>query len=85
MDLLFGKEREMTNNDVLRFMNAKGIKISIVSVSKIVKQLIDMGFKLGVLVDLKTKDRSDVDLGGITWGKFKVMPNGDPIPKEFLR
>ena len=85
IELLFGKEREMTREDALRFMRSKGVNISRASLDKIVSSLIDSGFKLGALVGYTVKTKGDAFQDGMTWGKFKVMPNGDPIPKEFLR
>ena len=85
IELLFGKEREMTREDALRFMRSKGVNISRASLDKIVNSLIESGFKLGFLVNHTVKTKGDAFTDGITWGKFKVMPNGDPIPKEFLR
>ena len=85
IELLFGKEREMTRSDALEFMRSKGVNISRASLDKIVNSLIESGFKLGFLVSYKVKTKGDAFQDGMTWGKFKVMPNGDPIPKEFLR
>ena len=85
IELLFGKEREMTREDALAFMRLKGINMSRASLDKIVKCLTNSGFKLGFLVNHKVKTKADAYQDGITWGKFKVMPNGDPIPKELLR
>ena len=85
IELLFGKEREMTRGDAHEFMKLKGVNISRASIDKIVNSLIESGFELGSLVNRKLKTKADAYQDGITWGKFKVMPNGDPIPKELLR